>query len=187
MGLKVAIIGLSPTTYYEAPWDKPEWEKWGLPWDDKGWTKMSRHFEMHDMRLLKSIHSKRKEGYWERLNDYQRLYLQDCEPTLPNAYKYPYKSVSEDVGDYWNSSIAYALAMAIHEGAEEIGIYGVDMTGMDEYGYQKPNLEYLIGLARGRGIKVTIPDKSPLCKFNPTGIWFYEHLPTYKFRYGWLG
>jgi len=32
-------------------------------------------------------------------------------------------------------------------------VYGVDMKADDEYGYQKPNMEYLIGLARGKGIQ----------------------------------
>ena len=48
-------------------------------------------------------------------------------------------------------------------------------------------MEYLIGLARGRGIKVTVPDASPLLKFNPAGIRFYDHMPVYHKRYGWLG
>jgi hypothetical protein len=49
-------------------------------------------------------------------------------------------------------------------------------------------MEYLIGLARGRGIEVTIPDESPLCKFNGKGIKFgKDHLPEYVDRYGWLG
>lgn len=185
--MKVAIIGLAPNTHDLAPWDDPIWEKWGLPWDDKGWPLMSRHFEMHDIRLLKSAHSKRKEGYWLRLSELDRLYLQQPEESLPNAIVYPFDQVAQTTGHYWNSSIAYALAMAIHEGAVEIGIYGVDMDATDEYAYQRPNMEYLIGLARGKGIKVTIPDASPLCKFNSSGIKFYDHEPQYINRYGWLG
>jgi hypothetical protein len=100
---------------------------------------------------------------------------------------YPFDQVAATTGAYWNSSIAYMLALAIHEGAEEIAIYGVDMKGDDEYGYQKPNMEYLIGLAIGRGIKVTIPDASPLLKFNPVGVKFFDHTPVYVQRYGWLG
>lgn len=61
------------------------------------------------------------------------------------------------------------------------------MAADDEYGYQRPNCEYLIGLARGRGIKVVIPDESPLCKFQDTGIKFGKATATYIERYGWLG
>ncbi len=110
------------------------------------------------------------------------------EKYFPNVEKYPFRQVAETIGEYYyNSSIAYAMALAIHEGAEEIGIYGVDMKADDEYGYQRPNMEYLVGLARGKGIKVHIPKESPLCKFQNTGIRFYDHIPEYVKRYGWLG
>jgi hypothetical protein len=179
MALKVAIVGLSPTTHDLAPWGDDEWEIWGLPWDEGYWPHMTRHFEMHDMRLLTSEHSRRKAGYLARLQELPRLYTQD---------NYPFDAVAWTIGGYYfNSSIAYAMALAIHEGAEEIGVYGVDMKGDDEYGYQKPNMEYLIGLARGKGVKVFIPAESPLCKFQNTGIRFYDHVPTYVDRYGWLG
>ena len=179
MVLRVAVIGLSPRTHDLAPWDNPEWEKWGLPWDEGYWPRMDRHFEMHDKRLLMGPHSSRKDGYLARLNSLPNLYMQD---------NYPFDAVAESIGAYYfNSSIAYAMALAIHEGAEEIGVWGVDLVSDEEYAYQRPNVEYLIGLARGKGIKVHIPDESALCKFNGAGIRFYNHLPAYVDRYGWLG
>lgn len=179
MVLKVAIVGLASSTHADAPWFDDTWEKWGLPWDDKGWPFMARHFEMHDQRLLDSEHSKRSPDYADRLKDCEKLYTQD---------NYPFEAVAKTIGQaYWNSSIAYAMALAIHEGAREIAIYGVDMDGTDEYAYQRPNMEYLIGLARGQGVYVHIPKQSALCRFEPKGIKFYDHEPTYVDRYGWLG
>lgn len=183
--MKVAIVGLSPASHDLAPWDDPSWKKWGLPWDEGYWVRLDRCFEMHDMRLLESEHCKRPSGYMDRLLSLDNLYMQHSY--WPGARRFPFEEVAQTTGPYWNSSIAYMLAMAIHEGAEEIGIYGVDMKGEDEYGYQRPNMEYLIGLARGKGIKVHIPDSSPLCKFQPSGIKFFDHVPTYSGRYGWLG
>ena len=178
MALKIAIIGLAPGSRDAAPWDDPDWELWGLPWDDFGWARFNRTFEMHDERLLKSEHSKRCSDYEQR--------LKECRPYTQKNY--PFDAVAKSIGQaYWNSSIAYAMAMAIHEGADEIGIWGVHMEGTDEYGYQKANMEYLIGVARGKGIKVYIPKESSLCKFQPYGIKFYDHTPTYVDRYGWLG
>lgn len=185
--MNVAIVGLSPTSHDDAPWGAKDWEIWGLPWDEGYWPLMHRLFEMHDLRLLESEHCHRKPGYLDRIKSSDvPLYMQ--EAYFPGATRYPFESVGVSIGaDYFNSSIAYAMALAIHEGAEEIGIYGVDMKGDDEYGYQKPNMEYLVGVARGKGIKVTIPDSSPLCKFQPSGIRFYTHSPVYVDRYGWLG
>jgi hypothetical protein len=179
VALKVAIVGLATSTHDDAPWADSSWEKWGLPWDDKGWPFMSRHFEMHDKRLLDGPHSKRIADYSERLKDCEELYTQE---------NYPFDAVAKTIGQaYWNSSIAYAMALAIHEGATEIAIFGVDMDGTDEYAYQRPNMEYLIGIARGKGINVFIPHQSALCRFEPKGIKFYDYEPTYVNRYGWLG
>lgn len=140
---------------------------------------MARHFEMHDQRLLDSEHSKRGADYEQRLKECKRLYTQE---------NYPFSAVAHTIGkDYWNSSIAYMMALAIHEKAEQISIYGVDMDGTDEFAYQRPNMEYLIGIARGKGIRVYIPHQSALCRFEPKGIKFYDHEPTYVERYGWLG
>ena len=179
MGLKVAIIGLAPSTHADAPWDDPTWEKWGLPWDSTGYGFMKRHFEMHDQRLLDSEHCKRGPDYAQRLKDCKQLYTQA---------NYPFDAVAKTIGQaYWNSSIAYAMALAVHEGAQEIAIYGVRVEGTDGVCDQKANMEYWIGVARGRGISVYIPPQSALCKFAPTGIKFYDHMPTYVERYGWLG
>lgn len=108
------------------------------------------------------------------------------EQYFPEVTRYPFEEVARTTTDYWNSSIGYMLALAIHEQYERIHIFGVDMKDGEEYGYQKPNAEYLIGLARGRGIEVVIPDASPLCKFNHSGIRFGKSLPIYRERYGRL-
>jgi hypothetical protein len=69
---------------------------------------------------------------------------------------------------YFNNSISWMLALAIAEGFEEIGIYGVDMaldgvTGA-EYNHQRPSCEYFLGIAWGRGIRVHLPETSELLK-----------------------
>jgi len=88
------------------------------------------------------------------------------------------------------------MALAITEGADRIGIWGVDMADLEstpgdpsyisEFSYQRPNLEYLIGFARGRGIVVDIPDQSPLTKFHGEGIPLGLIYPSYPIRYGYL-
>lgn len=184
--LKVCIAGMSPSCE-QAHWDDPTWQKWGLPWHQGYSVRCDRLFEMHDMRLLESEHSGRGENYIQDLKECGiPLYMQ--EAYFEGVTCYPFQDVAETIGgEYFNSSIAYMMALAIHEEVEEISIFGVDMKGDDEYGYQKPNMEYLIGFARGKGIKVSILEGSPLCKFQNSGIGFYDHMPIYDKRYGWLG
>jgi hypothetical protein len=58
------------------------------------------------------------------------------------------------------------IAMAIYEGFDVIGIWGVDMAVQGEYEAQKPSCEYFIGWALGKGIEVILPPESDLL-FSP--------------------
>lgn len=78
---------------------------------------------MHDKRLLDGAHSQRKAGYFARLREADvPLYMQ--EQYYQNVTRYPFEDVATSVGDYWNSSIGYMLALAIHEKPNVIGIWG---------------------------------------------------------------
>lgn len=175
--MKVAIVGLAASADL-APWDDPAWELWGLPWDAEHWHAYCRTFEMHQLSMLADYPN--TDRHIERLKECRDLYMQDAYPEIPGAKRYPFEAVSATTGDdHWGSSLSYALALAIHEGAEDIGLWGVDAA--DEYRFQRENLLYLIGFARGRGIKVHLPESSPLCEFQSA-----PHFP-YVGRYGWLG
>ena len=81
------------------------------------------------------------------------------------------RSAPVSMPDYFTSTIAFMLALAIHEGFGTIDLYGIDLTVGEEYDYQKPCAEFWIGLAMGRGIQVGIPQASALLKT--------------AWRYGW--
>lgn len=189
MGVKqVAIVGLSPT-HDDAPFYDLDWDKWGLPWDDGYWVHYNRLFEMHDIDLLRKPESYRKQGYIEWLKDEVApatpVYMQD--KYFDGAVAYPVTQVAHTIGkDYFNSSIAYMIALAIHENYDRIGIWGCDLTDDEEYAYQRPNAEYLIGLARGKGIDVYIPEESYLTRFSSKGIKLGSMEPHYPSRYGFL-
>ena len=170
----IAIIGLGQT-HDKAPWHEMSWELWGLPWDEGYWRYYSRLFEMHDLRLL----HKRGEHYLDRLKEIEvPLYMQ--EQYFPNVTQYPF-----DLWDYYNSSIAYMMALAIHENPAVIGLYGVDLLE-DRFDDERHNIEGMIYYARAKGINVLIPEESNLCKFNPQSIFNGEPV-EYIERYGWLG
>ena len=196
--MNVAIVGLAPSTHDDAPYDDPNWEVWGLPWDEDRWPYFDRLFEIHPLELLKKPEARRRPGYLDRLRSLTApLFMQSRYSEIPNAIPYPVERVISELGkDYFNSSIAYLMALAITEGADRIGIWGVDMADLEsspgdpsyisEFSYQRPNLEYLIGFARGRGIFVDIPDRSPLTKFHGEGIPLGVMYPSYPIRYGYL-
>jgi hypothetical protein len=196
MSRQIAIVGLSTSTHEDAPWGDDEWEILGLPWDSM-WELIDVHFEMHPLELLKEPKAYRPDGYFDRLRSLKNLYMQQEYDEVPNAKAYPLAVVKDKCGDYFNSSISYLLAYAIWKEASKIGIWGVDMANITathpddpsfktEFEYQRPNMEYLIGYARGLGIEVYIPEKSPLCKFQGKGIPLGTMYPTYPQRYGFL-
>jgi hypothetical protein len=181
VGLKVAIVGLSDSSRNDAPWKKDGWELWGLAWDSERYW-FDRAFEMHDMETMKSAKASIYQdlpGYFEKIQHCRKLYMPEAYKEVPGCERYPYEWVGTICGRYWESSIAYMVSLAIAQGASDIAIYGVDMKANEEYAYQRPNMEYLIGLARGRGVKVHIPESSPLLKFSG--------FDGYHGKYGWRG
>ena len=61
-------------------------------------------------------------------------------------------------GRMWiSSTIAYALALAIEEGATEIGIYGIDFEAGEEYVTQFAGARHFVDLAKFIGITVIMP------------------------------
>ena len=193
--MNIAICGMAQHDKSEV--DNFNGEIWGLPWDEGRWPFFDRYFEIHPLDLLRKPEAQRRDGYEDRLKSLPILYMQEAYEDIPIAIRYPVEKVVDNLGfDYFNSSIAYLMGMALLEGADKIGIWGVDMADLEpvpgdpsyisEFAYQRPNMEYLIGLARGRGVDVYIPERSPLAKFHGEGIPLGLMYPSYPQRYGYL-
>jgi hypothetical protein len=179
MPRRIAIVALGPS-HDEAPYEK--WETWGLGWD--AWApRFDRILEMHERELWEQ----RGPEYIEKLNDADiPVYMQRRHIEIPKAVEYPLWQVIGEVGDYFGSSPAYWLALAIHEGVDEIGLWGVDLKDEnDSYLHQRENLEYLIGFARGRGIHVRVNDFSTLLTFRSEDKFLGKSV-SYRKRYGFL-
>ena len=177
----VRIVGLGPSAR-GASKDAPA-EMWGLPWDPF-FPRYTRLFEMHDRRVFE----KRGQGYLDQLigERYSPIYMHQAHTDIPYAAPYPIQSVIAQCGDYFNSSIAYMLALAITERFERIELYGVDMDpGSEEWHKERPCNEYLIGLAKGRGIDVWVHPDSHLLKPQLDVLYLNER-QNYVGRYGKL-
>lgn len=87
-----------------------------------------------------------------------------------------WNNTGEAIGStpFIESSIGYIMAMALREAmstpmVSDIYLYGINMSGSDEYTYQRPNICYLIGKAEGMGIKVHTPPKCSIFSSQWTG------------------
>jgi hypothetical protein len=202
MTKSIAIIGRAPSTHHNAPWESEDWELWGLPWDNGYWSQYDRFFEMHPRDELEKEEADRPEEYWERLSeiiDWGPVYMHQSWPDIPRSVPFPFEEVNADVFenfprstwdvqvDWYNCSPAYMLALAIHEQAPRIGLWGIDVSDAGEYAYEHPNMAYLIGLAIGRGIEISLPvGPTNLLKFQGNNIPFGTKKLNYPRRYGFL-
>lgn len=128
---------------------------------------MKRFDRMFEIHRRARFEERMPEGYVPMLAAMGcPVVMLEKHPDIPNSVAFPLEECKAKLGDYFASSVAYMIAMAILEGATEIQIYGIDMLTESEYAVQRPNVEYLLGMARGLGIVVKVAEGSTLLKSN---------------------
>lgn len=87
---------------------------------------------------------------------------------IPKSEAFPLKECVKEFGlPFFTNTICYMVAYALLGGATEIEFFGVNQAGSYEYTGEKGGVEYWIGVATGRGVKVTINGKnSQLLKYK---------------------
>lgn len=105
----------------------------------------------------------------------QRFPIEDVcafwQPFWP--YRIDPKGLVAEGKEYESSTPALMLMWAVMQGYTEIHIYGIHLATEWEYQQQRPNMEFLIGVAAGLGVKIVLPTKAPICK--GTFRYAYEH------------
>lgn len=171
--MKIAVVGMSSPSNEEAPFG--EMECWALAMDKFSRPRANLLFEMHQREAQEEFEAFKDVDYGTVVWQYPPETQGEVE-----FIQYPLKEVIASIGvDWFSSTIAYMIALAISKKPEEIHIYGVHMAAEDEYVYQRANLCWLIGLAEGRGIKVIVQEGSYLRRYHP-------QFPEYPKRYGYL-
>jgi hypothetical protein len=83
-----------------------------------------------------------------------------------NIEEYPLEEVAEHFGGfkYFNTTVAYAIALAIYQGFEEIQLFGCDFTYPDKHAAESGRAcaEFWLGVAVARGIRIVIASSSNL-------------------------
>lgn len=202
MSKRVCILGTAPS-WSKAPFDDPSIAIWGIndgymsrtP-DGRGVPRADAWWELHPLDHFyyrkpeqRVVYAEqvppgyyvRPEGHLEWLKEQARtipVYLQDHPPAdwSANARRFDIERAEAVFGKYWSSGPAYMVAQAILDDSEEIHIYGIHLSTQQEYIDQRPGFEHLLGIARGRGIKVVMADESPVLK-HPWR-YAYESRPT---------
>jgi len=175
---KIALVGSATSSCHLTPYDDPSWEIWGLAWraHPQDMKRADVLFEIHDRQMWKACQGGSDEvlaAYVKMLQTTDKpVYLLKQEEDIPTGIAFPMAECTEAIGaDYYASSIGYMLALLIlqqQQGrvVEEVGLYGIDLLCDDEWAYQRPNTEYLLGILKGRGAEIVIPETSALLKIN---------------------
>lgn len=169
MSLKVAIVGTCPSSRMLAPYDDESWEIWTCSPDNAGkLPRVNRWFEIHgDLGWENRQEWEIKFIDWLNNQDF-KLYVQLTHLFREDAIQFPYEELVNEFGTYWfTSTFAWMMALAIKEGAAEIGIFGADMAANTEYGFQRPGMRRFIEFAEDRKIKVIAPMESDILQPPP--------------------
>jgi len=119
----------------------------------------------------------KRTGLWKKAKNRDDALLRCCENDITifslgkvgeNYIPYPIEEVKKEFSpyrlnvDYFSCGVCYAIALAIYQRATRIDLWGMFIAATEEYAYQKPGIEFWIGVAIGRGIDVRIHGKSHL-------------------------
>lgn len=159
---KMAIVGYAAGSLHLAPFNDPSWEIVGLNQLYRKIPRADRWLEIHQNFLEHVVEGTDHEKWLKEAPI--PIYMVDRIPGIPNSVRYPIERVMDGHLDYFTSTVAFGIALAINEGFEEIGLWGIDLVVGDEYIHQKPCTEFWLGTAHGKGINITIPRESALCK-----------------------
>lgn len=150
---KVAIVGTG-LGRASAPYGDPAWCVWAL--NEIPQPSFTRHFELHPMskqsgRELAWLAACPAPCYVLDLADAARAGVR-------GAVQYPLRRLLDGgFRRYFTCTFAYQIALALLEGFEEVGLWGVGLHlgSARERLVERACVEYWLGVAAGRGARVS--------------------------------
>ncbi len=143
------------------------WEIWtsnlaeGCPgWRTGDEKRIDRWYEIHEAWLTQELHTEHVDFLCDKYGGEVWVQFASSWPVFQNpAGTYPIDEIEALTphGSYLASTFAYQVAHAILEEVDEIGFAWMSYHVMRSYGEPRDaqtNLEYWLGVAEGRGIKV---------------------------------
>ena len=160
---KVALVGLAPG-WEAAPFGDPAWEVWSV---NDGYRLFgpdrpcTRWFELHGDSSL--TRARRAPDHFDRLREMEiPVYYLHGAPPAPKALRLRPDQLALVGRDYFACTVAYMIALALHEGFGEIALYGLPLLANREVVVERPCVTWWLGLAEGRGVTVTVGDHGDL-------------------------
>jgi len=162
----ILILGTAPSSLPLAPVGSPDWEVWSCSPGTYHMPNIDRFFELHRWEPGVPWFSPEYVSFLENFQG--QVVMTSQVPTVKNCTLLDHEHLVSKYGPYFfTSSIAWMIAMAIEEGADKIGLFGVDMANATEYKDQRLGCQYFCSLAKSMGIEVGVPPESDLLRPAP--------------------
>lgn len=137
--------------------------------------KSDRIFHMDDVAVQERRATARPGSNIARMVDWLKkhpgpIYTSTIRPGYPGLIPFPLEEVlnggydSNGGAPYFNNTVAYAIAFAVHIGVKRISLFGVDFTRANAHHAEQGRgcCEFWLGIAAARGVEITLPDTSTL-------------------------
>lgn len=163
--MKIAVVGAHRGTKLLAPYGDRDWTIWSLsPRNERELPRHDAWFELHSSLI---VEERSGQEYLAWLQTLPLVYMQEAWPKYPGAVAYPKEAMVHRFGSqFFTSTVAWMLGLAISLKPETIGVWGVECETASEYGDQRWGTQHFIELARALGINVIIPEGCGLLKPN---------------------
>jgi hypothetical protein len=129
---------------------------------------VTRVIDMNDYRLWGQIQADEAKKAREIAKNINVEYI-DLENYPLNHVIQRFKT------DYFNSTVDYAIALALYESYDDIHLWGINMINNEEYRHQKPGVEFWCGYAKGLGCNIEVHGKlSGIMKTKDGNLYGYD-------------
>lgn len=166
----------------QAPLEDPSWLVWGLnavpPLDSQNRLRADAWWDIHQ-----HVAQNADDMRWIQECPFPIYVPEDLQTYGPTTARYPLAQIEAAFGlNYWSCTFAYQIAMALHMGATDIGLYGVELA----YGTSRERtvewacVSYWLGRAAERGVQIHTPDVLPMQTWLPMLL---KHPARYGFEY----
>jgi len=129
-----------------------------------------RVFHMDDVRVQQVRADARPQSNIAAMLEWLKrhpgpIYTSRPHEDYPGMVAYPLEDVINSCGiAYFNSTAAYAVALAVHIGVKKISLFGCDYSFKNSHDAEKGRgcVEFHLGIAKARGIRIGIPGTTSL-------------------------
>jgi len=188
MNIAILANGETVNQYTNPKSLKPKYEEvWGLN-QQATWKGISldKCFIMDDLKLRMPFYAGYEFTEWLKTYN-EKIITSKAYDEWPTSEEYPIKEIAHyfglPLGAAMYSTVDYMIALAIYKGADQIDLYGVDMTGKVAPQEMIMGTAMWIGAALARGVLVrTFVGSIFQCVTNPgiameMGLYGYVQRP----------